>query len=155
MVCTNLLLPCRTTPTSFVDSCTIGSHQSEPNIRPVLGLRLSLAPRLFPDAHDLVQQTSRSDHLHTGLGLLNLPHDARWCHRIQSVRSDPAGRAPSNRRAIGRIRFPGPRYDSSALLLVYGVGLTQHRILHDILLHLYLYHSVCFSLLVPPRFVTL
>ena len=75
-------LPRRTTLTSLVDSCTIGSYQSESNIRPVLGLRFSLAPRLFPDAHDLVQQTSRSDHLHTGLGLPDLPHDARRRHRV-------------------------------------------------------------------------
>ena len=73
---------CRTTLTPPVDSCTVGPRQPKPNLQPVLGLRYSIAPRLFPDAHDLVQQTPRSNHLHTGLGLPDIPNDARRRHRV-------------------------------------------------------------------------
>ena len=83
MVCTNHYPPAsRVTLTPPANSCTLGSRQPEPDLQPVLGLRYSLAPRLLPYAHDLVQQTTRSDHLHTGLGLPDIPNDARRRHRV-------------------------------------------------------------------------
>ena len=73
---------CPATLTPPADSCTVWSRQPKPDLHPVLGLRCSLSPRLFPDAHDLVQQTPRSDYLHTGLGLPDIPNDARGRHRV-------------------------------------------------------------------------
>jgi len=74
--------PAEQTLTQLIDSRTVRSHQSGSHLHLVLGLRCAIAPRLFPDAHDLVQQTPRSDHLHTCLGVPDLSHDARRCYRV-------------------------------------------------------------------------